>query len=409
MSEIMLSAREMAQFNRLLARATATRIAVGPDPISRRQARAVWTAARAFELANVDERGGHSSRRAGIDLPLSGAVVALSAAAALSGCATFGSHVRGDFACRAPDGICAPTSKIDDQALAMIGAGDAGQTPARALEPDGASERRLIPVNASMPPARSSEKVLRIVFPAHVDRAGRYREASAIHAVVERGAWLAADEGPVHRAVAYAGKAAPPFATAHDRPTLADLAAHAPELAFPSPVAAPAMALAPEAMTQPGDPGAPHSVAVVATQRKRQHAGAIGKRHPASGPQAGAIAGAPSAASAAMTARTAVQLASGTRGTVPLGQFRPTLASSGQLAPARASVDPAAGSSPPLPDLRGAGSASPLQAIRNQVTSILAARKPAPMAATAAPASKSAAADQPANAPGVLPVSGIEQ
>jgi len=33
---------------------------------------------------------------------------------------------------------------------------------------------------------------LRIVFPAHVDRAGRYHETSVVNAVVDNGAWMQA-------------------------------------------------------------------------------------------------------------------------------------------------------------------------------------------------------------------------
>jgi conjugal transfer pilus assembly protein TraV len=36
------------------------------------------------------------------------------------------------------------------------------------------------------------QKVLRIVFPAHVDRAGRYHETSVVNAVVDNGAWMQA-------------------------------------------------------------------------------------------------------------------------------------------------------------------------------------------------------------------------
>lgn len=34
----------------------------------------------------------------------------LCSAVVLSGCATFGGNIRGDFSCAAPDGICAPSS-----------------------------------------------------------------------------------------------------------------------------------------------------------------------------------------------------------------------------------------------------------------------------------------------------------
>ena len=56
----------------------------------------------------------------------------LCSAVALSVCATFGGTIRGDFSCAAPDGICAPSSTIDDRALALISAeaGDGDALPA---------------------------------------------------------------------------------------------------------------------------------------------------------------------------------------------------------------------------------------------------------------------------------------
>ncbi|MCE3543613.1 hypothetical protein LXJ56_25870, partial [Escherichia coli] len=47
-------------------------------------------------------------------------LAAILAGTLLSGCMTMGGTVKGDFACRAPDGICAPSSVIDDRALALI-------------------------------------------------------------------------------------------------------------------------------------------------------------------------------------------------------------------------------------------------------------------------------------------------
>ena len=66
-----------------------------------------------------------SGRRHGRQAAL--AAVSLAALAVLNGCATLGGNVKGSFSCPAPDGICAPSSTIDDRALAMI-AGDAGDT-----------------------------------------------------------------------------------------------------------------------------------------------------------------------------------------------------------------------------------------------------------------------------------------
>ncbi len=44
-------------------------------------------------------------------------------AAALGGCTTFGTNVRGDFTCRAPQGDCAPSHVIDARATAELGEG----------------------------------------------------------------------------------------------------------------------------------------------------------------------------------------------------------------------------------------------------------------------------------------------
>ena len=157
----------------------------------------------------------------------------LVAAASLAGCATFGTNVNGDFACRAPDGICAPTSKIDDEALALI-SGESGMTPAGPYLYDSPSSAV---VTAAREPVRSGEKVLRIVFPAHIDGSGRFREVTAIHAVVERGAWLEASNtlvaprvaGPRDDLVRAAQVSA---ASSTGMPTLADIASSAPEMEF---------------------------------------------------------------------------------------------------------------------------------------------------------------------------------
>ncbi|MES2338360.1 conjugal transfer protein TraV [Sphingomonas sp. 67-36] len=131
--------------------------------------------------------------------------VAVSATAllALGGCATFGGNVRGSFSCNAPDGICAPTSQIDDRALAMItGEAPAAATPAGPYSAPPAAPGVMR--TAATPLDRSQDKVLRIVFPAYVDDRGRLHEASAIRAVVETGRW--------RQAVAAAAPVAGPLA-----------------------------------------------------------------------------------------------------------------------------------------------------------------------------------------------------
>ena len=111
----------------------------------------------------------------------------------LNGCTTFGGNVKGSFTCQAPDGICAPSSTIDDRALAMI-SGDAGDVmiPAGPY-PTPAQQPRALRTAVAAPPSdahgqvapRTREKVLRIVFQPYVDDRGRLHESSAVHAVVQ--------------------------------------------------------------------------------------------------------------------------------------------------------------------------------------------------------------------------------
>lgn len=124
------------------------------------------------------------------------ASVTLASLMTLAGCATFGGNVKGSFSCSAPDGICAPSSNIDDRALAMI-SGDASEgeaLPARGYEQrvPWRGHRASISQPARMAvsdPARTREKVLRIVFQPYIDERGRLHEASAVHAVVASGEW----------------------------------------------------------------------------------------------------------------------------------------------------------------------------------------------------------------------------
>lgn len=130
-----------------------------------------------------------------------GALGFILAGTGLASCTTMGGNIKGNFSCVAPDGICAPSSTIDDRALAMIAGedGDRMITPAGpysvpASESRGPQSMAARSVtggfqSASTAPARSQERVLRIVFPAQIDAAGRLREQTAIHAVVERGEW----------------------------------------------------------------------------------------------------------------------------------------------------------------------------------------------------------------------------
>ena len=91
------------------------------------------------------------------------AVLSLGAA----GCSTLGGNVKGSFACRAPEGTCAPTSVIDQQAMGVVGAAGSERT-------------------SPLPPV-SGARTLQIVVAAHRDVPGREHEARVVHVVLPDG------------------------------------------------------------------------------------------------------------------------------------------------------------------------------------------------------------------------------
>lgn len=140
------------------------------------------------------------------------AVMVLLSSAALSSCGVLlGDNVKGSFVCSAPGGTCAPSTLIDDQALALI----------ESARPDVSGSRRPIGLSQvkaragtfrsvsgslasgrSKGPGRVSDNLLhrdaltlRLVFPAYVDDAGNLHEARIVHTVVDRGGWMELTDG----------------------------------------------------------------------------------------------------------------------------------------------------------------------------------------------------------------------
>lgn len=97
-----------------------------------------------------------------------------------SACATFGTNVEGSFQCRAPKGDCAPSHVLDARATSAM---TAEKNPQHALRP-------AIAVAAG-DQARTSERTLRIVFPARVDEAGTLHDEAVAWAVIENPRWAA--------------------------------------------------------------------------------------------------------------------------------------------------------------------------------------------------------------------------
>lgn len=97
-----------------------------------------------------------------------------------SACATFGTNVEGSFQCRAPKGDCAPSHVLDARATSDM---TTEKNPQHAMRP-------AIAVVAG-DHARTSERTLRIVFPARVDEAGTLHDEAIAWAVIENPRWAA--------------------------------------------------------------------------------------------------------------------------------------------------------------------------------------------------------------------------
>ncbi|MEO0031628.1 MAG: hypothetical protein RIS94_1386 [Pseudomonadota bacterium] len=105
-----------------------------------------------------------------------------------TGCTHLGTNIAGQFTCRAPKGDCAPSRVIDDKATATL----APETATTAVPDDGLAKARhragVTPGDA----ARTGERTLHVVFPAHVDEAGVLHDEAVAWAVVEAPQWRGA-------------------------------------------------------------------------------------------------------------------------------------------------------------------------------------------------------------------------
>lgn len=134
------------------------------------------------------------------------ALLVLIAGFGLGGCTTFGTNVSGSFRCEAPDGICAPSSVIDDAAIAAIeretsstellspagpyriddGVGPSERDPAPIATP--IQLAASAPVNAPISDPQATPEAetfeLTVVFPGFVDASGRVIERRTVQTQV---------------------------------------------------------------------------------------------------------------------------------------------------------------------------------------------------------------------------------
>ncbi len=107
------------------------------------------------------------------------AALASTLALALAGCTHLGTNISGDFSCRAPKAGCQPLSEVDAKAIREL----------VKTEGTGLAEARQRVSVAATDTARTGERTLKVVFPAHVDGLGTLHEEAVAWTVVEAARW----------------------------------------------------------------------------------------------------------------------------------------------------------------------------------------------------------------------------
>lgn len=189
----LLAARDLERLRRRSWQVSHGYAALGEASLSFEAGLAFWRLAlRLGKLAEQRKAGG---------LARAASVAALGLAATqLAACTSlFGGNIKGSFACSAPNGTCAPSTVIDDQALSVIQnarpmtpAGPYMRSPTAARPTTAAyvptGTGRITPAQGGM--AHRERRVLRVVFPSFVDGGGNLHEPRIVHAVVDDGAWM---------------------------------------------------------------------------------------------------------------------------------------------------------------------------------------------------------------------------
>lgn len=160
-------------------------------------------------------------------LPRTSFLTCLATLPLLAGCSTLGGNVGGDFACRAPEGTCAPTTAIDAAAIDAAASAPSTSVAAAAGVVRG-SARQFV--------TAASERTLRIVIAARRDEAGRVYEARVVQVTLPEPAgdgWRQpASTGDVLRAI---GQAVTPQAASASADQISSLPELPGQLFLPSP------------------------------------------------------------------------------------------------------------------------------------------------------------------------------
>jgi conjugal transfer pilus assembly protein TraV len=209
-----LTEPELAMLRRRAWQRSRGHIGLSGGSLTLGQGLAVWRLAE--RLGDLGER------TRGRPLARAARIAALGLAAGqLAACTSFlGGNIKGNFVCSAPGGTCAPSTLIDDKALAVIQnarpmspasgqpAGPYFEAPARG-EPQtarraGAGEGRLAPAGPGM--VHRERRVLKVVFPSYVDGAGNFHEPRVVHTLADAGGWMELSSGEPNLAEELAGR-----------------------------------------------------------------------------------------------------------------------------------------------------------------------------------------------------------
>lgn len=124
------------------------------------------------------------------------AALAPALAALLTGCTHIGTNVAGTFSCHSLKAGCEPLSEVDARAIRQL---------VTAEQADFAVVRQRIGL-AAADNARTGERTMRVIFPAHVDGSGTLHEEAVAWTVIEAARWagelrlreMIKPRGPVH-------------------------------------------------------------------------------------------------------------------------------------------------------------------------------------------------------------------
>lgn len=178
-----LGSAQMAKLNPALMRRSDGLVRCAQDQVTLAEARACWRIASAVAQLHVSHKSNRFARGRG-------AAAACLTALPLAACATLlGGNVKGNFSCSAPGGTCAPSTVIDDAALATVqNARPMTPTSGPWPQPQMRGEGKII--TAANGVLHRDRRVVKVVFPSYVDQRGYLHEARVVHAVADAGGWM---------------------------------------------------------------------------------------------------------------------------------------------------------------------------------------------------------------------------